>query len=396
MKKNFYWNKEAITNLKTNSTIKYKTSNAKSGDGLRPGAVIFDEVHQYQTWDLINVMKTGLGKTEDPREFYITTNGEVRDGVLDSLLDKSLEILEGGLEDVGFLPFICRLDDKEEAYKEECWFKANPSLYKRNSLLQQIRKEFVDFKKNPVVNKSFIDKRMNLPQTYGDISVTTWENIKATNQPIPYEELEGLNCTVGIDYSKVNDMVGAGILVRKNCKYYFISHAWVCTRSADLPRIKAPLKDWEEQGFLTFIDGVEIPPFVVCKWIEEQLEKYSFSMLGLDNFRYALMRDALEEIRIDQDEIKLVRPSDEMKIVPVIDSLFNLQKIAVGDNPLFRWSANNTCLVDKKNGNFAYDKIERKSRKNDLFMAFVHAVIASIDQLEDWDEYSFTPIIGSR
>ena len=36
MRKNFYWNKECITNLKTNSEIRYKTSNCKSADGLRP------------------------------------------------------------------------------------------------------------------------------------------------------------------------------------------------------------------------------------------------------------------------------------------------------------------------------------------------------------------------
>lgn len=44
MKKNFKYNKEEIRNLKTNSVLKYKTSNAKSQDGLRPGAVIFDRM----------------------------------------------------------------------------------------------------------------------------------------------------------------------------------------------------------------------------------------------------------------------------------------------------------------------------------------------------------------
>lgn len=42
MKKNFYYNKETIRNLKTNSELRYKTSSAKSADGLRPGAIIFD------------------------------------------------------------------------------------------------------------------------------------------------------------------------------------------------------------------------------------------------------------------------------------------------------------------------------------------------------------------
>lgn len=389
-KKNFKWNREVITNKKTNSQLRYKTSNAKSADGLRPGAIIFDEVHQYQNWDNINVHKTGLGKVEDGREFYITTNGEIRDSVLDELLNKSEDILDGKIKDFGFLPFICRLDDKEEVHDKDCWFKANPSLYKRISLLKQMEKEYTDYKLNPVIHKSFIDKRMNLPQMYGSTAVTSWDNILATNQTIPFKDLEGLNCTVGIDYASVSDMIGAAICIRANCKYYIISHAWMCTNSKELPQIKAPLKEWEEQGLLTFVDDVEVSPQIVCDWIENQLEKYSFEHLGLDNYRLSLMRKALENINIDyydKEETTLVRPSDIMKIVPYIDSLFNNHKIVVGDNPLMRWSINNTCLLEKQNGNYVYDKIERKTRKNDLFMAMVHAIIASIDRLEDWDEY---------
>ncbi len=388
-KKNFHWNREVITNKKTNSQLRFKTSNAKSADGLRPGAIIFDEVHQYQNWDNINVHKTGLGKVKDGREFYITTNGEIRDSVLDELLNKSIDILEGRIEDYGHLPFICRLDNKEEVHDESNWFKANPSLYQMQSLLMQMRKEYQDYKLNPIINKSFIDKRMNLPQMHTMTAITDYENIKATNQEIPYEELSGYNCTVGIDYATISDMVGAAICIRKNCKYYIISHAWVCEKSKDLPKIKAPLREWAEMGLITFIDDVEVDIAIVMKWIQEQLEKYSFEHLAIDTYRLSLMKKGLEAINIDyydKDEVTLVRPSDIMKVVPLIDSLLNNQQIVVGDNPLMRWSMNNTQLLPKQNGNFVYEKIDPFRRKNDLWMAAVHAIIASQDRLTDWDE----------
>ncbi len=387
-KKNFEWNRKVITNKKTGSQLRFKTSNAKSADGLRPGAIIFDEVHQYQNWDNINVHKTGLGKVEDGREFYITTNGEVRDSVLDELLNKSLDILDNKVEDYGFLPFICRIDDKEEVDNEECWFKANPSLYKRPSLLMQIKKEYQDYKLNPIVNKSFIDKRMNLPQMHTMAAITNYENIKATNQPIPYEELEGLYCTVGIDYATVSDMVGATICIRKNNKYYLICHAWMCENSKDLPKIKAPLREWSDMGLLTFVDDVEVDIDLVCWWIQDQLEKYSFEHLGIDTYRLSLMKKGLEKINIDyydKDEVTLIRPSDIMKTVPLIDSLFNNHQIVVGDNPLMRWSMNNTQLLPKQGGNFLYEKIDPFRRKNDLWMSAVHAIVASVDRLDDWD-----------
>lgn len=384
MKKNFYWNKEKIVNLKTNSTIKFRTNNPKGKDGLRSGKVDFDEIHAYQDWKNINVFTTGLGKKDHPRRTYITTNGDVRDGVLDELLNKSLAILNGSMEDNGFLPFICRLDDEEEVADESNWVKANPSLPYRPSLMEQMRKEYADYKLNPYVNGAFMTKRMNLPKGNKDIEVTSWENIVATNQEIP--DLTGYDCVVGIDYTKVSDMVGVCLLFRKDGKYYAILHGWFCANSCDKDRIKAPLNQWEEMGLLTIVNDIEINPDMICEWIDEQLTKYNFLKLGLDNFRYALLNKSLKAIDIDgnnKEQVKMVRPSDIMKIVPVIDSLFNNKQIVVGDNPLFRWCTNNTKLTNAGKGNYVYDKIEPRSRKTDIFMAFVHAMIAAQDVLED-------------
>ena len=391
MKKNFRWNREEIISKKTNSKIKFRTNSPKGKDGLRTGMACFDEVHQYTNWDNINVFTTGLGKKPHPRRIYITTQGEVRDAVLDEMLDKSLDILDDKIDDGGFLPFICRLDDKEEVYKEECWFKANPTLYVNEGLLEQMRREFNDYKNNPIVNKSFIDKRCNLPQMYTMSALTEYDNIKATNQPIPYEEIKGMYCTIGIDFASISDMVGVSICIKRSCKYYIISKAFMNKNSKDLPKIKAPLKNWEEMGLLEFTDGVENDPSTVFEWIRETTEKYELMIEGIaiDLYRLSVIKKVMEDYNFDYNDkefTKLVRPSDIMLVVPLIDSLFNNHKIVVGDNPLMRWSMNNTQLLPKQNGNFVYDKIDAFRRKNDLFMSMVHSIIIS-DRLVDWDDF---------
>ncbi|WP_245397171.1 terminase large subunit domain-containing protein, partial [Clostridioides difficile] len=78
---------------KTNSYLKFRTNNAKSKDGLRPGCIIFDEVHAYENYDNIKVFTSALGKVKNPRVFYITTDGNVRGGVLDDFKEKGLQIL---------------------------------------------------------------------------------------------------------------------------------------------------------------------------------------------------------------------------------------------------------------------------------------------------------------
>lgn len=386
MKKNFYWNKEEIINLKTKSKIKFRTNNPKGKDGLRSGKVDFDEIHAYQNWENINVFTTGLGKKDHPRRTYITTNGDVRDGPLDNLLEKAMLILNGEVEDNGFLPFICRLDNEEEVHDFSNWSKANPSLPYRPSLMEQMKKEYEDYKINPYVNSAFMTKRMNIPKGSKDIEVTTWENILATNKEIL--DLEGASCTIGFDYTKVNDFLTVGLLFLKGGVYYWISHSWFCANSRDKDRIKAPLEEWQEKGLLTIVNDIEINPDVPCEWLQEQLTKYNCIKTGIDNFRLALLSKSLKKIGIDasdKEQVKIIRPSDIMKIVPVIDSLFNNHQIVWGDNPLMRWFTNNTKLTDKTLGNYVYDKIEPKSRKTDGFMAFVHAMIAAQDTLEDED-----------
>lgn len=396
-KKNFYWNQTLIRNIKTNSTLKYRTNNPKGKDGLRSGKVDFDEPHAYENWENINVFTTGLGKKPHPRRTYISTNGDIRDGVLDNLIEKSQMILNGEIDDNGFLPFICKLDDEKEVDDEKMWVKANPSLEYLPSLMEQMRKEYVDYKINPIVNNAFMTKRMNIPQGSKDIEVTSWENILNTNREIP--KLDKLSCVAGIDYSKTTDFVSAFLLFRQNNIFYGVSHTWVCSKSKDLQRIRVPLKEWEQMGLLTYVNDVEINPTIVIDWLlnESNVHNYRIEKLAIDSYRYTLFSDCLKKAGFDandKEKVKLVRPSDIMKIVPTIDSVFSTGRIIWGDNPLLRWATNNAKLEPTVNNNFKYGKIEPKSRKTDPFMSFVHAMVLTEDvELENKEVVFMSPII---
>lgn len=392
LQKHFYWNKEVIRNLKTGSELRFRTSNADTKDGGRPGKVDFDEYHQYKDYKSIQVFKTGLGKKKNPRTTITTTNGDVRDGPLDKLIARAEQILKGAIKDNGLLCFICKLDDEKEANNPKMWDKANPSLHYNEELQREIQKEYIDYEEDPISNSAFMTKRMNIPKGNVDREVTSWENIIATNQPIP--DLTGCTCRVGIDYAKTTDFVCAGLLIKYKGKYYWLSHTWVCKKSNDLGRIKAPLEEWaSEKGgeLLTFVDGPEIPPETVADWLAEQAQKYNLTILGMDNYRYTLLAKALRSVGFDTDKkgtnnIKLTRPSDQMRIYPVVNSLFTNHTIVWGDNPLMRWYTNNTCLKAEAHDNYSFGKIEPKSRKTDGFMAFIAAMCAGGTELPDSGE----------
>lgn len=376
LKNHFRWNKEEIRNLKTGSILKFRTSNFKTKDGGRPGKVDFDEYHQYENYKSIEVFKTGLGKKAFPRTTVTTTNGNVRDGPLDHLIARSEQILKGEIPDNGLLPFICRLDDKEEVHRKSAWAKANPSLPYNPTLMEEMEREYIDYLQDDIGNASFMTKRMNIPQGDKDAEVTSWENILATNRQVP--DLEGYTCVFGIDYAKTTDFVSAGLLFDVEDIHYWLSHTWVCRACNDLSRIKFPLEDAAARGLLTFVEDVEINPDIPAAWIMEQSQKYNIIAGAMDSYRYTLLSKSLRAAGFDADRkgrnnIKLVRPSDEMLIAPTITHLFQLHKIVWGDNPLMRWFTNNSKMVMSPAGNITYGKIEPKSRKTDGFKAYVAA-----------------------
>lgn len=378
LKKHFYHTKEIIQGKKNKGVMKGHTNNPKGRDGLRSGKVIFNEVHIYQNYDNIKVFVTGMGKVAQPRVGYFTSNGDVSDGVLDDYLARGRRILFEGEEDNGFLPFICCLDDKNLVDNPQNWVMANPSLPYLPELQSEIEEEYREWKEHPEQNGDFMTKRMGIRSGVKEIMVTDYENVLATNKPLP--DMKGWYCTVGIDYAELSDWAAVNFHFRKGNMRYDINHAWVCSQSRDLYRLKVPYQEWARKGDITIIDEPTIQPDYICGYIAELGKKYSIRMIALDNFRYSLMENSLKKIGFDgkdKNKVKLIRPSDIMQTATVIDYCFNNQLFAWGDVPHLRWAVNNTKRVRSSRnlgvdtGNFVYAKIEAKSRKTDPFMALV-------------------------
>lgn len=387
----FTWNKVELYNLATGARFKYWSGNSESKDGMRSGAVFFDEVHAYQTSDAMEVFTGGLGKKEHPRRLFTTTDGDVRDGVLDEKKAEARAILDGKTPDGGLLPFICKLDSIDEIDDESCWVKANPRLMTSKVLLEQYRKDVREWRRNPQKHPMTPTKRFNLPQERKDIAVTSWANLLAASVPFDEADLLGRPCVIGIDYAKTTDMVGAVALFKVGDSWRVIPHAWWCTQSADAGEVKAPLNEWAALGQLDIVNDVEVSPESVAAWVSAISAAYDVRMVSIDSYRISLLKKALKvagfdsSLKGDAQRVWLTRPSDIMRVQPVIDSAFAKHAIAWGDSPLMRWATNNAKLVPAPNDNFTYGKIEPHSRKTDPFMALVHAFVVA-DKLPEQSE----------
>jgi len=383
---------------KTGSVLKFRTSNGETKDGLRDGAVVFDEIHQYESNKDVRVHISGLGKKSNPREFYIGTDGYVRDGFLDKLKEKAMKVLNGEARPNALFPFICKLDDESEVEDPSNWEKANPMLSEprgeyAQGLFETIKEEYEDLEDDPSNREEFMTKRMNLPVTDLERSVAKWEEIEATNQPMP--NLLGKECIGCLDFASIRDFAACGLVFKHEGKYPFITRSFARKEFVDKyysyskkhdaemagKRKFAPIREWEKQGLLTVVDEPTINPQHIVNWFVEMRKYYNIKKIVGDNFRMEILRTLLEEAGFEVEVIRNPRAIHSL-LAPRVETGFANQLFIFGDNPLMRWYTNNVLVVIKKDGNKEYQKKEPIRRKTDGFQAFVYGLYR-VDEISD-------------
>lgn len=404
LQKAFEYGKTVITSKKTGSYIRFRTSNGDTKDGLRDGAVAFDEIHQYPSNKDVKVHISGLGKKPNPREFYVGTDGYVREGFLDSLKEKAKRVLSGSSRPNAIFPFICKLDSEDQVTESENWELANPMFHQplseyAESLLETIFEEYEDLEDDPSNREEFMTKRMNLPVTDLERSVASYEEIMDTNRPLP--NLEGRQAIGCLDFASLRDFAACGLLFKDRDDYVFKTHSFVRKQFADIyygysrkasEQTKerfAPIKEWENRGLLSVVDGATIEPQTVVDWFVEQRYKYGVTKIVADNFRMDVLRPLLIAAGFEVVVIKNPRAVDSL-LAPRIETAFANRHIVFGENPLMRWYTNNVLVKTNNDGNKTYLKKEEVRRKTDGFKAFVCGMYLA-DELTDYNfEDAFT------
>lgn len=383
--------KTEITGKKTNSVFKYRTNNPKTMDSARDGCLFFDEVHQFEDDSAVKVQRSGLGKVRNARTFYFGTNGYVRDGFYDKQIERSMKILEGKTDRIGYFPFICKLEDIKEMDKPELWAKANP-MFNENSgyadqVYSEVMEDYLDLEESPSGRQEFVIKRMNFTEGDGERDVAPYKQIQAAaNMEIP--ELEGRSCAAGFDYASIRDFASVGLLFKLDGKFVWIQHSFVRKGYLNEFKPKAPIQKWEEQGYLTIVDEPSIDPRHMVNWLVEQREKFQIEIVAADGFRMDLLKPLLEEEGFEYEFIR--NPAGvQAKIAPIIEDGFANERINYCQDEMMKWYTNNTYVKEDARGNKTFLKKEPVRRKTDGF----HAFIAALYKRDTINEYAIDDVL---
>lgn len=361
-----------------NASIKHRSSDSRRLDGLNPHMAIFDEIHEYRDFKLVDIIKRKIVKRKQPLVIYITTMGNVIDGPLAYFYDLFTDAMDGKLaEDVAdrMFCYIAELDEGDSPDDYTTWIKANPSLGVLLKL-EDLRATWERDKLIPQQRADFVCKQLNITVNTDDMAFVQPEVLARNNAVIAEDALLGRRCYGGFDLSNREDFTAAALeFPLDDGRVFVLLHSWVPRRKVELDQEKIDYYGLAMRGYLTIVNGEYIQQEDVYQWFCEQAKKYEILSIGYDPANATRLRQMLEnkgfccEI-VRQGPITLNDPMKDIK------EMLLGGRVVSNNDPMLKWYTDNVRIsgerrhADKQNW---MPTKRNKFRKIDGFMSWLDA-----------------------
>ncbi|GAK08992.1 phage terminase large subunit [Geomicrobium sp. JCM 19038] len=369
-----------IKHNKSFSSIEARASDSEKLDGLNTHLGVFDEIHEFKDYKLINVIKKSRGSRKQPLIIYITTAGYQLDGPLVKYYEDAGDVLDGATKDERTFYYIAELDSEEEFEKPETWVKANPNMGVSLNL-ETLKEDWEKDKRTPDERRDFITKQFNIFVNASKTPFIEYDVLKRNNKFTGIEQVKNIPAVGGYDLSDTEDFTSACLTfpIIETGEVFVMSHSWVPKKKVLEENEKINYYELQDQGYLTIVDTEYIREEVVFDWFVEQSNHFNIELITYDRAKAFRLNKELEEYGFDTEEVR----QGFLTLGPALDDLKHLfidGKVIFNNNPLMRWYINNVELVSDRNNN----KMPKKSnryRKIDGFAAFLNTHTQIMEKL---------------
>ncbi|MBM7109114.1 Phage Terminase [Brevibacillus laterosporus] len=372
LRKKFDALRDSIRYNKTKSKIEARASDSKKLDGLNTHLGVFDEIHEFKDYKLINVIKKSRGARKQPLILYITTAGYQLDGPLVNYYEQAIDVLEGANADERTFYFMAELDSEDEFEKPELWIKANPSM--GVSLhLPTLREDWEKDKKTPQERSDFITKQFNVFVDNADEPFLDFATLKKNNKERDPNDFLHVPCIGGFDLSDSEDFTSACLEfpIIETGEVFVISHSWVPYKKVLLENEKIPYREYEGLGLLTIVKDEYIRKELIYDWFVEQSKTFIIEKITYDPAKAFGLVESLNAYGFLTEVVR----QGHLTLGPAVDDVkerFIDGNVIFNNNRLFRWYINNVKMVEDRNRNKLPTK-QGRYRKIDGFAAFLNA-----------------------
>lgn len=364
----------------TFSKMEARASDSKKLDGLNTHFAIFDEIHEFKDYKLINVIKKSRGTRVQPLIWYITTAGYILDGPLMQYFENGCDCLENyedGLDERVFY-YLAKIDNPEEADDPTKWVKANPNIGLMSFV--DLVTDWKSDKKSPQERADWLTKQFNLFSDISELSFLDMPTINKNNKIIDYDVLKGHECIAGYDLGETEDFTSAELefYLEDTGEIAILDHSWICQTRYDKDPDKQRLDAFIDEGSLTITPGNFVDYQYVFEWLLEQSKKYKITLIRYDRRNSLVLNQLLEAHGFKMEEARqgFITQGGPLKH---LKELFLDGKVIFNNRKMFRWYLSNVQLDTDRNGNLMPTK-QNRSRKIDGFSALLNSHCSVVEK----------------
>lgn len=385
--------KKGIENFLTNSSLQIRPMSVDKVQGLRSKYNSVDEWLSGDTREnVINALKQGATKFEDPILVAISSEGTVRNGIGDTIKIELAAILKGDSEQWNVSIFHYKLDSPAEVKIPAMWPKANPNIgitVSWDTYADDVKRaeEF------PSSRNEILAKRFGLPME-GFTFYFTFDEIQL-NAPHNSQSYVGMPCALGIDLSRGDDFCAFTFLFPlqrgmdvKDLRFGLKTRSYITRRTLDmLPGAKrVKYQEFIDEGTLIIMEGTVLDMLDVYEDLSAHWEsrQYDVRVVGYDPYnstafmeRYVANWGPYFIQKVIQGPKTESVPLGEMKILAAL-------KAVVIDEKIMMYTMGNAVAWEDSNGNRKLMK-RRSDEKIDNVSAWLDAYVAFKDNPDQFD-----------
>ena len=336
----------------------------KRAHGLAPSFWVYDEFAQAPNSDLLNNLRTSMGKRRESLGVIISTQAANDQHPLSQLID------DAALgEDESIYLQLCAAPIDADIFDEQIWFACNEALGKFLDLAE-FRAQAAQAKRLPSLRAKFQNLRLN-QRIDANVQFLSDYDWTACAAPIDIDGLVGQPCFGGLDLSQTTDMTALAIYWPDSgalVPYFWLPEEGLLDRDR---KEGGHYRAWRDAGLLETTPGKAINFRFLIRRLADIQARFGLRAVAYDRhfIKTFEMQCAEEGVRLPLKEFGQgyvsMSPAVQAFEAAVLD-----RRLHHGGHPILRWQMSNVAIEMDAAGN-------RKPNKKRA-LAHIDGVIAAM------------------
>lgn len=310
----------------------------KRAHGLSPSFWVFDEFAQAPNSDLLDNLRTAMGKRSESLGVIISTQAANDLHPLSQMIDDALL----GEDPSVYLQLACAADGAD-IFDERTWLACNEALGKFLDL-NEFRAQAEQAKRLPSFRAKFQNLRLNM-RVDARVQFVTDADWMACDDRLDMAELAGKPCYAGLDLSSTTDMSALVLYWPHNgavLPYFWLPEEGLLDRDR---KEGGHYRTWRDEGLLETTPGRAINFRAIIQRLAEIKTEYDLVCVAYD-------RAFIKTFNAKCEEDGVTLPLQEfgqgfVSMSPAVQALEAAildKKIHHGGHPILRWQISNVAI----------------------------------------------------